>query len=93
MKKVGELFANPYFAIRFHKWAAIVWFVVAFPICIISVFPQAEKYLLPFLVFVSVYAVVVGHWGSYQAAAADIQAMDEGTMKDKDPAIDNSPED
>jgi len=71
MKRVGELFADPFFAKKFHKWAAIVWFILAFPICI---FLNSS---IPLLVFVSVYAIVVGHWGSYQAAAADIQAMDD----------------
>lgn len=68
MKTLGEKFSDPEFAIKFHKWAAIVWFIAAFPICIFL------STSIPLIVFVSVYAIVVGHWGSYQAAAADIEA-------------------
>ena len=48
-----------------HGWLTVLWFVAAFPICI---------YLndsLPFLVFISVYAVVTGHWSSWQAARVE----------------------
>ena len=48
-----------------HGWLTVVWFVAAIPICI---------YLydsVPFLVFVSVYAVVTGHWSSWQAARVE----------------------
>lgn len=51
-----------------HKWMAIAWFAAAVPIC---VFLSTS---VPFLVFVSVYAVVVGHWGSWQAARAEINS-------------------
>lgn len=48
-----------------HGWLTVVWFVAAIPICI---------YLydsVPFLVFISVYAVVTGHWSSWQAARVE----------------------
>lgn len=58
---------EPKAMVTLHKWATIVWFAAAFPICI---------YLnesLPFLVFVSVYAVVTGHWSSWQAARVEVK--------------------
>lgn len=48
-----------------HGWLTVIWFVAAVPICI---------YLndsVPFLVFISVYAVVTGHWSSWQAARVE----------------------
>ena len=48
-----------------HGWLTVAWFVAAIPICI---------YLydsVPFLVFISVYAVVTGHWSSWQAARVE----------------------
>src|SRR5690349_24531161 len=48
-----------------HGWLTVLWFVAAIPICI---------YLydsVPFLVFISVYAVVTGHWSSWQAARVE----------------------
>lgn len=58
-------FAEPEVQEKIHKWATILWFIAAFPICL---------YLstsLPFLVFVSVYAVVTGHWASWQASRTE----------------------
>lgn len=56
---------------RLHFWLTIVWFAAAFPICIF--FAKS----VPFLVFVSVYAVVTGHWASWQAARVEVK-QDEG---------------
>jgi hypothetical protein len=41
---------------KLHGWLTVIWFVAAFPI---SIFLSSS---VPFLVFVSVYAVVVCHW-------------------------------
>lgn len=41
---------------KLHGWLTIIWFVAAFPI---SIFLSTS---VPFLVFISVYAVVVSHW-------------------------------
>jgi hypothetical protein len=41
---------------KLHGWLTVIWFLASFPIAI---------YLstsVPFLVFISVYAVVVSHW-------------------------------
>jgi hypothetical protein len=48
-----------------HGWLAVFWLVAAFPIMIFW------SQNVPFLVFISVYAVVTGHWASYQAAEAE----------------------
>ena len=41
---------------KLHGWLTIIWFVAAFPI---SIYLSTS---VPFLVFISVYAVVVSHW-------------------------------
>lgn len=64
-KTLEDKFIDAEFAKAFHKWATIIWFIAAFPICIFL------SNSLPFIVFVSVYAVVVAHWGAFQAAVAD----------------------
>lgn len=69
-KTLEQKFTDPGFAKSFHKWATIGWFVAAFPICIFL----ANS--LPFIVFISVYAVVVAHWGAFQAAVADEDAKE-----------------
>lgn len=61
------LSGDPETLVRFHKGATIVWFAAAVPICV---------YLstsVPFLVFISVYAVVTGHWSSWQAARVEVK--------------------
>jgi hypothetical protein len=70
-KALERKFIDPEFAKAFHKWATILWFVAAFPICIFL------STSLPFIVFISVYAVVVAHWGAFQAAVADSDAKED----------------
>lgn len=48
-----------------HGWLTIIWFVAAFPI----MYFWSEN--IKFLVFISVYAVVTGHWSSWQAARVE----------------------
>lgn len=50
---------------QLHGILTILWFIASFPICIW----YADS--IPFLVFVSVYAVVTGHWSSWQAARVE----------------------
>ncbi len=50
---------------KLHGWLTVAWFVAAVPVCIWL------SDSVPFLVFVSVYAVVTGHWSSWQAARVE----------------------
>jgi len=50
---------------RLHGWLTIAWFIAAFPIMVF----WSEN--IKFLVFISVYAVVTGHWSSWQAARVE----------------------
>jgi hypothetical protein len=52
---------------KINGWLAVIWFIAAFPICIWL----SES--VPFLVFVSVYAVVTGHWSTYAAARVEVR--------------------
>lgn len=55
-----------------HGWLTLIWFVAAFPI----MYFWSEN--IKFLVFVSVYAVVTGHWSSWQAARVE-EKQDDAT--------------
>lgn len=57
---------DPKFAKRVHAWLAIIWLVASVPIMIWL------KNSISFLVFISVYAVVAGHWSGFDAAGADL---------------------
>ena len=56
---------NPTKFKRINGWLTAIWFVAAFPICIFL----AQS--VPFLVFISVYAVVTGHLATWQAARVE----------------------
>lgn len=58
----------------FHKWATITWFVLALPICLFL----ASS--IPFLVFISVYAVVTGHWSSWQASRVEVKQKQDADV-------------
>jgi hypothetical protein len=50
---------------KFHKWATVTWATVGSALSL--TFPDS----VPWLVFMSLWANVVGHWSSYQAARAE----------------------
>lgn len=70
MRRVLDWLADPVLLRRFHGWATLAWFFAAIPICIFL----ANS--LAFVVWVSVYAVVIGHFSSWQAARAELAADD-----------------
>lgn len=61
---------SPHREIKLHTVLAIVWFVAAFPIMLTSL-----RNSIALLVFISVYAIVVGHWSAMQAARAEVEAQ------------------
>lgn len=56
--------------VKLHKWLTFAWLAAALPICVFM------SQSVPFLVFISVYAVVAAHWGAYQAARAEVNSPD-----------------
>lgn len=56
--------------VKIHKWMTYMWLAAAAPICLLL------SDSVPFLVFISVYAVVAAHWGAYQAARAEVNSPD-----------------
>jgi type VI protein secretion system component VasK len=67
---------EPWAMVKLHLWLTIFWFIVAFPICIFL----AES--IPFLVFISVYAVVTGHWASWQAARVERKQEEDADVQE-----------
>jgi hypothetical protein len=73
------LFGRPQFLRSFHKWATLGWLALAVPAVL------WWSHSVPFLVFVSVYANVCGHWSSYQASRVEVrqdEAIDTTSEKD-----------
>ena len=52
---------------RIHGWLTIFWLVASVPIILFL------RDSVPALVFISVYANVVGHWSSFQAARVEVR--------------------
>lgn len=66
-EKVMRKLADPEFMRAFQGWSTIIWFIAAFPICILL----AES--LPFVVFISVYAIVVSSLVGWSGAGAEVK--------------------
>lgn len=69
--KVFSLFGRPEFLRGFHGWATLVWFVASFPL--------AWYYgsSVVFVTFLSLYAIVTGHWSSWQAARVETKQEEQ----------------
>jgi hypothetical protein len=70
LKRAWGLLDDPVFMRRANGWLAIAWLAAAIPTCIW--FASS----VPFLVFISVYAVVTGHWSAWQAARVEVKQQD-----------------
>lgn len=67
LERCDAALGDPRLLRRVHGWLTLIWFVGAFPIC--WFFSESIK----LLVFVSVYANVVGHWSSWQASRVEVK--------------------
>jgi hypothetical protein len=70
--KAWALFGRPEFLRSFHGWATIIWFVISFPLAIML------GSSVVFVTFLSLYAIVTGHWSSWQAARVEVKQDESG---------------
>jgi hypothetical protein len=59
---------------KLHGWLTIAWLVLAVLVTV-GILPWQES--IVFLVFVSIYANVVGHWSSWQAARTEVRQVEQ----------------
>jgi cytosine/uracil/thiamine/allantoin permease len=69
--KIFALFGRPEFLRRLHGWAAVLWFVASFPLA------WWLGSSVVFVTFLSLYAIVTGHWSSWQAARVETRQDEE----------------
>jgi uncharacterized protein involved in cysteine biosynthesis len=69
----ASVHGDPKMMSKVHGWLTIIWAIAAIPIV---VFLNSS---VPFLVFISVYAVVTGHWSSWQASRVEVK-QDEAAV-------------
>lgn len=67
--KTPDWLQDPRKARHFHAAATILW-IAMIPVAIFT----ALKYSVPFLVFLSLWALVGSHWGAWQAVRAEENA-------------------
>jgi hypothetical protein len=67
---------NPVLFRKINGWLTVIWFVAAPFICLFL----ANS--VPFLVFISVYAVVTGHLSTWQASRVEVKQEEEGSKRD-----------
>jgi hypothetical protein len=65
--RVFALFGRPTVLMRFHGWATVAWLIMA-PVSVLT----GLRSSVPYLVGLSVYAAVTGHWSSWQAARTEV---------------------
>lgn len=68
-----RIIEDPVLFRKINGWLTVTWFVLAFPICIFL------SQSVPFLVFISVYAVVTGHLSTWQAARVEARQEHDDT--------------
>lgn len=80
MRTVKDWFGRPEILRAVHGWAALFWLAMA-PVSMLTGLANS----VPYLVGLSVYAVVAGHWSSWQAARTEVtqeQMLQEAVDKD-----------
>lgn len=76
----ASVMENPVMMRRINGWLAVLWLLAAVPICIWL------SSSVPFLVFVSVYAVVTGHWSAWVAARVEVKQDEDRADREGDAA-------
>lgn len=73
---------NPKWMQSIHGWLTIIWFFASFPICIWAFVDPENRWLIPILIFVSFYAIVTGHWSSWQASRVEVKQVEQAEAKE-----------
>lgn len=81
-KKQWRYVEEPHHFRKINGWLTVIWFLAAFPICIFL----ASS--IPFLVFVSVYAVVTGHLATWQAARVEVEQQAQSEQQEREYSAD-----
>ena len=71
MGRFVALFGRPAFLRAFHGWMTLTWVLMVVP----SILWWRNS--VAYLVMLSVYAVVMGHWSSWQAARVEVRQEEQ----------------
>lgn len=67
---------DPVFMRKWNGRLTVLWLAAALPICVLL------KDSVPFLVFMSVYAIVTGHLSAWQAARVEVVQNEDANVAD-----------
>ena len=67
LNKVTDFFGNPKYAKAIHGWFTVIWLLVSVPSALLF------GDLVVFVTWLSLYAIVVAHWSSWQATRTEIR--------------------
>lgn len=82
MNKIIQKLNDPHFTIKFH-YSLLIFFILMIPV---SVTVLANS--VPYLVALSVWALIAGHWGAAQASHAEISERSGLDNEDLDKKLD-----
>lgn len=68
ISRATALFGRPEILQRFHGVATVLWFISSTPLALSPLAQQVQ-----FVTWLSLYAVVTGHWSSWQAARVEVK--------------------
>lgn len=57
---------EPEYTARLHIWSGSLWFLIGTPVTLLWLSNSVA-----FVAWMSLYAIVIGHWSSFQAAMAE----------------------
>jgi hypothetical protein len=66
---------NPEMRMRVHATFIDTWGVLGLGTTIFAIFFPDSPYLFPWLIFISCFALVVGHWAAYEGAAPSAEEI------------------
>lgn len=74
LDKVKKWLLEPEYTTRFHAWAAVLWFAIGTPVTLLWLGSTVA-----WVSWMSLYAIVVAHWSTFQASHAELRVKrDEG---------------
>lgn len=73
LKRIVDLFQDPKFLRHFHGWVTILWILLLIP----SLLFWSESVM--WVVLMSVWANIAGHWSAWQASRSEIKVDENGS--------------
>lgn len=74
--RIYALFGQTAFLKAFHGYATLVWFIISFPLAYLY------GSSVVFVTFLSLYAIVTGHWSAWQSTRTEMKQEEQLAQTD-----------